>query len=451
MTNQRTFRPSPRPHSPGRLKTGHLTRGMSFRGAASVAMFALTACSSVAAQTTEQIARAPATAAMSVDFDTAMRGLNFSPTSTDGNLDASGAGNGILDADEMALVTAILQDASLDLRNSKGVDHNTVASAYAQAKASAAADFSKLASRYPTAATVGAGYAMLGEASLKAYNAMSAGFGAPMKGDYSLAIKLGPLLAFDGDADGDGATNRAEYLAFNGKGRSAYIQAALDPHVKPDPGQTAQAPVIAPGRKTVGVVLYPGFEVLDVFGPVEMWAYVPDFQVIMISEKGGSVKSAQGVSAVADYSFATAPQLNIMMVPGGSGTYTELNNPAMLDFIRKQNEKTDLTTSVCTGSALLARAGILKGRKATSNKNFFSLAVDQDSSVDWQGKARWVEDGKFLTSSGVSAGTDMALGLVAKLYGKNRAALLARSLEYVWSDDAANDPFAITYSKTVIR
>ncbi len=386
-------------------------------------------------------------AAASPDFDAAMRGLNFNPTSTDGNLDASSAGNGIPDSDEMALVAAILRNTELDLSGRGGVDHKTVAAAFAQARTSAGADFSKLASRYPTAADVGAGYAMLGEASLRSYSAMAASFGAPMIGDYSLALEAGTLLAYNGDADGDGATNGAEYLAFIGKGRAAYIQAALDPNVTPDPNQAVQAPPIAPGRKVVGIILYPGFEVLDVFGPVEMWAYIPDFQVIMISEKGGSVKSAQGVSAVADYSFANAPQLDIMMIPGGVGTRTELNNPAYLDFIRKQDAKTQLTTSVCTGSALLAKAGILKGRKATSNKNFFSLAVDQDPSVDWQGRARWVEDGKYITSSGVSAGTDMALGLVARLYGKERAALLARSLEYVWSDDAANDPFAITFSK----
>ena len=412
-----------------------------------VALAMLSACA-VAAPALSQQSPAPIA---SIDFDAAMRGLNFNPGSTDGNLDPSSAGNGILDADEMALVSAILQDSSLDLRAKGGVDHASVAAAFAQAQASATADFQKLASRYPTASTVGAGYAMLGENSLKSYSAMSNGFGAPMSGNYSLALKTGKLLSHDGDADGDGVTNRAEYLAFIGKGRAAYIKAALSPDIKPDPNQVANAPVVAPGRKLVGVVLYPGFEVLDVFGPVEMWAYVPDFQVVMISQNGGAVKSAQGVSAIADYSFADAPQLNIMMVPGGLGTRTELNNPAILDFLRKQDAKTELTTSVCTGSAILAKAGLLKGHKATSNKNFFSLATAQDPSVDWQGKARWVEDGKFITSSGVSAGTDMALGLVAKLYGKERASLLAHSLEYQWSDDPSNDPFAIPYKSGATR
>lgn len=430
------------------LKQAGASRRMAL--APALALAALSACVAAAPALSQQSHGQ----AVTVDFDAAMRGLSFNPGSTDGNLDASNAGNGILDADEMALVGAILKDPKLDLKARGGVDHASVAAAFAQAQASAATDFQKLTGRYPTSPAVGAGYAMLGEASLKSYSAMAGNFGAPMKGDYTLAIKVGALLAHDGDADGDGASNRAEYLAFIGKGREAYIKAALSPDVRPDQTQTQQAekaPMIAPGRKIVGVVLYPGFEVLDVFGPVEMWAYVPDFQVVMISQNGGAVKSAQGVSAVADYSFANAPQLDIMMVPGGVGTRTELNNPVFIEFLRKQDEKTQLTTSVCTGSALLAKAGLLKGHKATSNKNFFSLATQQDPSVDWQGTARWVEDGKFITSSGVSAGTDMALGLVAKLYGKERASLLAHSLEYQWSDDPADDPFAIPYRGAATR
>lgn len=420
-------------------------RTFPMRGLAGVTAILLAACAAAPASSQQSPGVAPV--AVRIDFDVAMRGLNFAPATLDGNLDATMTGNGIVDADEMALMSAILADPKLDLRSRGGIDHGAVAAAYTQADASAKADFSKLASRYPTAATVGAGYAMLGENSLKSYSAMAKSFGAPMKGDYSLATKLGKYLAHDGDADGDGVSNRVEYLAFIGQGRAAYIKAALDPELKPSPDQVVPAPAVALGRKVVGVVLYPGFEVLDVFGPVEMWAYISDFQVVMISQNGGPVKSAQGVSAVADYSFESAPQLDIMMVPGGVGTYTEINNSAMLDFLRKQNEKTQITTSVCTGSAILAKAGLLKGHKATSNKNFFSLAVKQDPSVDWQGKARWVEDGKFITSSGVSAGTDMALGLVAKLYGKERAGLLAHSLEYIWSDDPNNDPFAIPYQQ----
>ena len=380
--------------------------------------------------------------AVVVDFDAALRGLKFDPATTDGNGDA-GQPNGILDADEMALVAAFLNNPALDLHASGGIDHKTVADALRQAQASAAKDLAKLSATYPTAATVAAGYAMLGEASFKAFNTMASGFGAPLTGDYSLALKLGRYLGPDGDADGDGVSNRAEYASTIGKGRAAYLQAALDPKVKPAPGQAvAAAPAKSP-RKVIGIVLYHGFEVLDVFGPTEMWANVPDFQVVLIAEHAGLVRSAQGVEVSADYSFETAPALDIVMVPGGVGTYAELKNPKLLSYLREQDRHTEITASVCTGSALLAKAGLLSGHRATSNKKFFSLATQQDAKVDWVKHARWVEDGKFITSSGVSAGTDMALALVARIHGKENARLLARTLEYQWSEDPANDPFAI--------
>ena len=98
--------------------------------------------------------------------------------------------------------------------------------------------------------------------------------------------------------------------------------------------------------------------------------------------------------------------------------------------------------SVCSGSALLAKAGLLDGRRATSNKMFFQLARSQSDRVQWVTAARWVEDGPFATSSGVSAGTDMALAVIAKLYGRERAEQIAIQTEYSWHRDADRDPFA---------
>lgn len=211
----------------------------------------------------------------------------------------------------------------------------------------------------------------------------------------------------------------------------------------PDRAAVAAPSDPATKRKTIGIVLFPGFETLDVFGPVEMWARLPDYQVVMVSQHGGPVKSGQGIDTVAAYSFDTAPQFDILMIPGGGGTRTEVNNPAMLAFLRKQDRGTAWTTSVCTGSAVLAKAGLLDGHKATSNKLAFAWASSQSGKVAWQGHARWVIDGKYITSSGVSAGTDMALGLVEKLYGRPTAERTAHFAEYVWNDDPTRDPFAV--------
>ena len=200
---------------------------------------------------------------------------------------------------------------------------------------------------------------------------------------------------------------------------------------------------LAGQKKKIGIVLFPNFETLDVFGPVQMWGRLDDYEIVMVSQDGDPVVSAQGIETTARYSFRNAPQFDVIMVPGGMGTRTEVNNPAILAFLRRQDSGTEWTTSVCTGSAVLARAGILDGRNATSNKKAWQFATSQGSNVLWQGRARWVVDGKYVTSSGVSAGTDMALGLVEKLYGRARAELTARDSEYIWNDDPSNDPFAV--------
>jgi transcriptional regulator GlxA family with amidase domain len=100
-------------------------------------------------------------------------------------------------------------------------------------------------------------------------------------------------------------------------------------------------------------------------------------------------------------------------------------------------------SSVCTGAALLARAGLLDGRRATSNKLSFKWVTEQGPAVEWiLRQARWVEDGKFATSSGVSAGIDMTLALIAKLAGAESAERIAIRMEYEWHRDPSWDPFA---------
>lgn len=101
--------------------------------------------------------------------------------------------------------------------------------------------------------------------------------------------------------------------------------------------------------------------------------------------------------------------------------------------------------SVCTGSVLLASAGLLDGRKATSNKMSFDWVTEQGPDVDWVAKARWVEDGRFFTSSGVSAGMDMSLAVITRLLDRAAADKVAQIAEYEWHDNAARDPFADLY------
>lgn len=197
---------------------------------------------------------------------------------------------------------------------------------------------------------------------------------------------------------------------------------------------------------SIGVVLFDGFELLDVFGPLEMFGMYPErFSLRMVAENSGVVASAQGPRSVVDAVFSDAVQYDILLVPGGRGTRTEVNNPVLLAWLQAQANGAQFVTSVCTGSAVLAKAGLLNGRRATGNKLNFSFVTSQGPDVDWVKEARWVEDGKFFTSSGVSAGIDMSLALIAKVLGKDAARQAAVWAEYEWHEDAGWDPFARVY------
>jgi putative intracellular protease/amidase len=162
---------------------------------------------------------------------------------------------------------------------------------------------------------------------------------------------------------------------------------------------------------------------------------------VTVAEQAGPVRSTPGPQTVAEHSFDTCPQLDLLLLPGGIGTIPQLANEALLEFLRARSRSAEFSMSVCSGSAILARAGLLDGRRATSNKIFFKLATDQSEKVEWVPGARWVEDGSFVTSSGVSAGTDMALGVISRLYGRQRAEAVALVTEYQWHSDASRDPF----------
>lgn len=207
-----------------------------------------------------------------------------------------------------------------------------------------------------------------------------------------------------------------------------------------------------PQIRRVAVVLFEGFTVLDVYGPVQAFASTRVakadgsplrlFEIITLGEKAGAIKSGEGPTTHAEHAFADAPPYDILLVPGGFGTRQAVNNAPLLLALTAASRKAAITTSVCTGSALLARTGLMDGRPATSNKIAWDWVVQQGPRVRWQRKARWVDDGDLVTSSGVSAGIDMALSVIARLHGIEMARHAARFMEYVWHEDAGDDPFA---------
>lgn len=193
----------------------------------------------------------------------------------------------------------------------------------------------------------------------------------------------------------------------------------------------------------VGAVLFEGFELLDVFGPLEMFGMLKERSTIaMLAETPRAVRSFQGPACVADWALSGDHALDVLLVPGGMGTRREVENQPFLDELRRQCERARFVATVCTGSGLVARTGVLDGRRATSNKFAFKWASSQGPHVTWVAEARWVEDGKFFTSSGVSAGIDMSLGLIAHLLGTETARTAANWAEYEWHEDRDWDPFA---------
>jgi transcriptional regulator GlxA family with amidase domain len=204
--------------------------------------------------------------------------------------------------------------------------------------------------------------------------------------------------------------------------------------------------------KRVAVVLFDGFTVLDVYGPVQAFGACrvirPEgpphrfFEIVTVADRPGPVRSGEGPATHADYAFADSPDYDILLIPGGFGTRAAVSDDAFLARLAAASRRALVTTTVCTGSALLARTGLMDGRSATSNKIAWDWVVKQGPRVLWKRKARWVDDGNLVTSSGVSAGIDMTLAVIARLHGHDMAVTAARNMEYVWHDNPDDDPFA---------
>ena len=216
-------------------------------------------------------------------------------------------------------------------------------------------------------------------------------------------------------------------------------------------------PVPAARQITLGVLLFPGFEMLDAYGPMEMWGslkHAPDrfwgeasdrvgIRLVTVAATKGPVPSNQGPKTVADFDYADAPALDYLLVPGGIGVTPLVSDPATLNWLRAQAKNTSLAMSVCNGASLLAAAGLLDGRAATTNKMAFKASIAPSPKVRWVASARWVDNGNVVTSSGVSAGMDMTVAVIARLYGQPLSDWVAQITEYEPHRDPAWDPFAV--------
>jgi len=193
----------------------------------------------------------------------------------------------------------------------------------------------------------------------------------------------------------------------------------------------------------VGVLLFENFETLDVFGPVEILGRLKDiYNIRFYSLSGGLIGNSHGVSIVTEKLKPEHNNSEIVIIPGGAGTRPGENNQLLIDAIRKISVSSNYVLTICTGSALLAKTGLLDGRKATSNKRAFDWVMTNGEKVNWIKHVRWIVDGKYYTSSGVSVGMDMALGFLTDRHGLEFARKVAFEIEYNWTEESEDDNFS---------
>ena len=195
--------------------------------------------------------------------------------------------------------------------------------------------------------------------------------------------------------------------------------------------------------KRLAAFVFPGFQTLDFFGPIEMLGSLrDDIDITLVAETLDPVPSVHGHKILPERTLTECNDYDLLFVPGGDAALVSAKNQVVLDWLKETSANSELVMTVCTGSILLAMTGVLDGHKATTNKLDFVETTPLGPRVDWVKKARWVEDGKFFTSSGVSAGIDMSLAVIAHLYGIEVARNMAVGSEYDWHEDASWDPFS---------
>ena len=193
--------------------------------------------------------------------------------------------------------------------------------------------------------------------------------------------------------------------------------------------------------KRVGILVFDKVEVLDFCGPFEVFSVTrlneatrrdepSPFEVLVIAERQATITAVGGLKVIPDHSIDTCPPLDVLVVPGGMGTRTEISNERLLAWIAARGKAVETLTSVCTGAMLLGKAGLLDGRHATTHWRSLQWMRESFPAVTVEEKQHVVEDGHVLTSAGISAGIDMALRVVAVVARDDVARATARTMEY---------------------
>ncbi|MEO6004715.1 MAG: DJ-1/PfpI family protein [Opitutus sp.] len=189
-------------------------------------------------------------------------------------------------------------------------------------------------------------------------------------------------------------------------------------------------------KRNVAILLFDDVEVLDFAGPFEVFAVANElhesgaFHTFTLTLKPGTVRARNGLKIVPDFTLENCPTPHVIVIPGGSGTRPLMHMPALHEWLRVKSRAAEIVMSVCTGSLILGRAGLLDGLRATTHHGTFAelrLAAPNAEVVETE---RFVDNGKVITSAGISAGIDSSLHVVARLLGENAATRTAEHMEY---------------------
>lgn len=191
---------------------------------------------------------------------------------------------------------------------------------------------------------------------------------------------------------------------------------------------------------TLGILLFDDVEVLDFCGPFEVFSVTEKdgnkpFSVITVAAND-LVTARNGLQIKPTCLLEQAPTFDILLIPGGQGTRREIYNEDLVEWIKRRAEQSKLVLSVCTGALLLAKANLISGLKATTHHNGLKLLAEIDPSIEIFQDKRFVDNGKFILSAGISAGIDMSFHVVQRLLGKDVAIQTAKHMEYDWREES---------------
>jgi len=189
---------------------------------------------------------------------------------------------------------------------------------------------------------------------------------------------------------------------------------------------------------TVGILLFDEVEVLDFAGPFEVFSITTflnsdenSFMVKTISESGNIVKTRYGLQVKPDHSFYNAPDLDILIIPGGYGaSEIEINNETVINWINERSNKVELLASVCTGAFLLAKTGLLNNKNATTHWRYIDRLDKEFPQLNVKRNVKFVDEGSIITAGGISAGINMSFHIIKRLLGSEIAQTTAKRMEY---------------------